>query len=155
MKVTIFSTKEFEIDSLKKSNNGIHILNFVKAALTPETAELAKGSDAVCVFPNDNASGSVLEKLSQLNIRFVANRAAGYDHIDLKKASELNLKVAYVPEYSPYAIAEHAVALILAMNRKLIRSNEKVKNFDFTLDDLIGFDLHGKTEGIIGLGRIG
>jgi D-lactate dehydrogenase len=154
MKVTVFSTKEFEKNSLEESNSG-HNLNFVKAALSPETAELAKGSDAVCIFPNDDAGAAVLEKLNALGIHYIANRAAGYDHIDLKRAADLNIRVGYVPAYSPYAIAEHAVAMILSLNRHIIQANRKVNDYNFTLDDLIGFDLNGKTVGIIGLGKIG
>ena len=155
MKVTVFSSKEFEIASLQKANNNAHELIFVKQALSIESVELAKSSDAICVFPNDDASAPVLEKLQQMKITHIANRAAGYDHIDLDKAAELNFRVANVPEYSPYAIAEHAVALMMALNRKIVLADQQVKRFDFALDNLIGFDFNGKTIGIIGTGKTG
>lgn len=155
MKVTVFSTKGFEIASLEASNNNEHIFNFIEQPLSPATAALATGSDAVSVFPNDDAGPDTLEQLAALNIKYIANRAAGYDHIDLNKAASLDIKVANVPEYSPYAIAEHTVAMILGLNRKLVLADRKVKSFDYTLDDLIGFDLNGKTAGIVGTGKIG
>ncbi|MBX9851734.1 MAG: 2-hydroxyacid dehydrogenase [Cytophagaceae bacterium] len=155
MKVTVFSSKEFEKKSLAKAFGDKHTLNFITKSLSADTADLANGSDAVCIFPNDDACGATLEALHILNIHFIANRAAGYDHIDLNKASELNFSVANVPGYSPYAIAEHAVAMMLSLNRKIVRADHKVKDYDFTLDDLIGFDMNGKTVGIVGLGKIG
>src|SRR5690606_31868353 len=102
-----------------------------------------------------DASAKVLEELSKLNINKIAIRAAGYDQTDLVKAAELNFHVGNVPEYSPYSIAEHTVAMILSLNRKIVYADKKVKQYNFCLDDLIGYDLNGKTVGIIGLGKIG
>lgn len=155
MKVTVFSTKNYERPFLENANKGKHDLLFLEKSLSPDTAHLAEGCDAVSVFTNDDACAEVLEKLAGLKIRSIATRAAGYDNIDLSKAEKLELKVANVPEYSPYAIAEHTLAMILAMNRKIVRADRKVKDYNFALDDLIGFDLHGRTVGVIGLGKIG
>jgi D-lactate dehydrogenase len=155
MKVTVFSTKNFEISSLERANNNKHELRFISKSLSHETVHLADNSEAICIFPNDDASSSVLEELKRMNISYVANRAAGYDHIDISKANELNIRVANVPAYSPHSVAEHAAALILSLNRKIIVADHKVKDYNFSLDGLIGFDLNGKTAGIIGLGKIG
>jgi D-lactate dehydrogenase len=155
MKVTVFSTKQFEKKYLLASNNEKHLIIFKEEALSFETAELAKGSDAVSIFANDDASVPVLDKLQKNGVKFIAIRAAGYDQVNVPHAKTLGIRMANVPEYSPYAIAEHAVALMLALNRKIVRSDKKVKDFNFALDDLIGFDMHGKTAGIIGLGKIG
>jgi D-lactate dehydrogenase len=155
MKVTIFSTKEFEKKYLLTSNNEKHQIIFKEEPLSVQTADLAKGSDAVSIFANDDASAPVLDKLQKLGINYIAIRAAGYDQVDVPHAKKLGFRMANVPEYSPYAIAEHAVALMLAMNRKIVRADKKVKSFNFSLDDLIGFDMNGKTAGIIGLGKIG
>lgn len=107
------------------------------------------------IFTGDDASTSVVEKLNSVGIKYIAVRAVGYDNVDIKKAGELGIKVANVPEYSPYAIAEHAVGLMLALNRKLITADDQVHHNNFTVGNLIGFDLHKKTVGIIGTGRTG
>jgi len=155
MKVAIYSIKPFEQVYIEQSNNKKHELSFIKEALSVETASLAQDCEAISVFTNDDVSSKVLDKLNNLGVRHVAVRAAGYDQVDLKKAAELKLNIANVPEYSPYAIAEYTIAMILAMNRKIIRADHQVKDFNFSLDELIGFDLHGKTVGIIGVGKIG
>ena len=155
MKVAIYSTKKYERIYLEKSNRGKHDFLFIEESLSTRTAELAKGYSAISIFTNDDASAASLQKLAKLNIQSIATRAAGYDNIDLLEAEKLNLNVTNVPEYSPYAIAEHTIAMILAMNRKIVQADRQVKNYNFALDDLIGFDLHGKTVGIIGLGKIG
>ncbi|WP_400191601.1 2-hydroxyacid dehydrogenase [Hymenobacter sp. B81] len=156
MHVTVYSTFAFEPDFLSAAAAGRHRLHFVEEALTLATAERAAGSEAVAVFTNDDASAPVLARLAELGVRGVAVRAAGHDQVDLAAAQRLGLRVANVPEYSPYAIAEHAVALMLALNRQLRRADEQLRRFNFRLDQqLVGFDLHGKTVGIIGCGRIG
>lgn len=155
MKVTFFSTKPFELLYLENANGGNHELNFFPEALSLKTADRAAGSDAICIFANDDASSPVLEKLASLGITHIASRCAGTDNIDIKKAEELGIYVANVPQYSPHAIAEHAVAIMMAMNRKIVRSNQKVKEYDFRLDELVGFDMNGRTAGIIGTGNIG
>lgn len=155
MQVTIFSTKPFEVPFLKQYNQYSYELNFVEETLSITTASLAKNSQAVVIFTNDDASAPVLEKLHQLGISAIALRSAGYDHVDLHKASELGIWVANVPQYSPHAVAEHAVAMMLCLNRKLIQANARIQRHDFHLDGLMGFNMNGKTVGIIGTGKIG
>lgn len=156
MKVAVFSAKEFEIEYFNQLNNSRHELVFFKESLNIETVHLSSDCDAISLFTNDDCSEAVLNLLkSQTKVKFIATRSAGTDHINLKVAKTLEFKVAYVPQYSPYAIAELVITLILALNRKIVQADKKVKQNNFLLDDLIGFDLHGKTVGIIGLGRIG
>jgi D-lactate dehydrogenase len=155
MKLTVFSTKNFEKEYLIASNRKNHELQFYKEALNIETCHRAKGSEGIVIFANDDASSAVLEELKKSGVKYIAIRAAGYDQVNIHCASELGIKVANVPEYSPYAIAEHAVAMMLALNRHIMQSDRNVKNFNFQLDELIGFDMNNKTVGIIGMGRIG
>lgn len=155
MKIAVYSIKPFEIPFLEKSNEGKFDLKLIQKPLNDETVKEANDCEGVSVFTNDDCSAGVLKALKDSGVKYIATRATGYDNIDLGKASELGIKVANVPEYSPYAIAEHAVAMILAMNRKLIQSDRLVKDYDFRLDNLIGFDLNGKTAGVIGAGKIG
>ena len=155
MKTTIFSTHKFDKPSLVKANDGKHELNFLEYRLTKETARLARGSKAVALFSNDNASAEVLDILYQQGIEYIVLRSAGFNHVDLKKADKLGLKVARVPAYSPYAIAEHTLALILTLNRKIVRAHNRVREQNFSLNGLTGFDLNGKTVGVIGTGKIG
>ncbi|CAM1359947.1 D-lactate dehydrogenase [Tenacibaculum sediminilitoris] len=155
MKVLVYSSKKIEIPYLEKANKEKHELTFIKEALSLKTVMLSTGYDAISIFAADEANAVILEKLNELNIKHITLRSAGYDNIDLKAASNLNIKVANVPAYSPYAIAEHATALLLALNRKLIESNKRISNFNFTQDNLLGFDLNNKTIGIVGTGKIG
>lgn len=155
MKTTIYSTHKFEESYIIRANNGKHKLKLLENRLTKETAILATGSETVSLFTGDDASAKVLEKLSAFGIKNIALRTAGFNHVDLAKASELGIKVARVPAYSPYAIAEHTMALILALNRKLIKAHNRVREQNFSLNGLTGFDLNGKTVGIIGTGKIG
>jgi D-lactate dehydrogenase len=155
MRVLFYSTKKFEIPYLIKANHTHIDVQFTEDPLSAQTAHLAKGIDCVSIFTADDASTEVIRGLHVFGVKYIAIRAAGFDNIDLKEANDLGIRVANVPEYSPYSIAEHAVALILALNRKLVLANQQVKDHNFTLDNLIGFDLHGKTVGIIGTGRIG
>jgi D-lactate dehydrogenase len=155
MKIAIFSSHKFEQPYLEKANQERHQLSYFPTNLTLSTAGLAQGHEVVSLFVNDDGSAPVLDKLYDLGVRYLALRSAGYNHVDRQKAKDLGLQLAYVPEYSPYAIAEHTVALILALNRKLIRANNRIKDLNFSLDGLTGFDMHGKTVGILGLGKIG
>jgi len=155
MKILFYSTKDFEQPYLETSNYRKEEIVFIKEALGLQTADKAKGFDAVSIFTGDDASSAVLEALHKNGVRFIAIRAAGYDNVDLKKATELEIVVANVPDYSPYAIAEHAVALILALNRKIITADKQVHQQNFTTSNLVGFDLNQKTVGIIGVGKIG
>lgn len=155
MKILVYSIHGFDKPFLEKTNNGKHDLLFSELPLSLETVALSKGCQAVALFTSDNASGLILEKLHEIGVKFIALRSVGYDHVDLKRAKELQIKVANVPAYSPFAIAEHAVALILSLNRQILLGNSLFMKNDFRLDSLVGFDLHGKTIGIIGMGKIG
>lgn len=155
MKTLFYSTRDFEAPYLKKANKKGYDVTFREEELTLETVSLSKGYEAVSCFTSGDASAQVLEKLSQNGVQYIAIRAAGYDNIDLDRAKALGIKAANVPEYSPYAIAEHTVAMMLALNRKIVLAHEQVHRHDFTLAKLTGFDLHGKTAGVVGTGRIG
>jgi len=155
MKILFYSTKDFEQTYLFQANKKNFVTRMTEKALSAATAVLSKGFDCISVFTGDDVSGAVIEKLHSYGVRFIATRAAGYDNIDPVKAKEKGIRVANVPAYSPYSIAEHALALILALNRKLIKANQQVHIHNFKMNDLIGFDLHGKTIGIIGTGKIG
>tara|TARA_R110002050_G_scaffold271612_3_gene415155 strand:- start:43137 stop:44126 length:990 start_codon:yes stop_codon:yes gene_type:complete len=155
MKTTVFSTHKFEEPYLVSANKSNHELNLLEVRLTENTASLAQGSEAISLFTSDDASAGVLEKLSALGIKYIALRTAGYNNVDTERAAALGIKVARVPAYSPYAIAEHTMALILALNRKLIKAHNRVRDQNFSLNGLTGFDLNGKTVGVIGTGKIG
>ena len=137
------------------ANASRHELHFFEAHLSIETASLASGFDVVCIFVNDQISAAVIEKLSALDVRLIALRCAGYNNVDITAAQRHGLTVTRVPGYSPYAVAEHTLGLILALNRKLHRAYNRVREGNFALDGLLGFDIHGKTVGIIGTGKIG
>ena len=132
-----------------------HALTFLEPRLTPQTASLAAGFDVVCLFVNDRADRATLEQLRAGGVKLLALRSAGFNHVDLEAAAALGIPVVRVPEYSPFAVAEHAVALVLALVRSIHRAHARVRDGNFSLDGLLGFDLHGKTVGLIGGGRIG
>ncbi|KAA1242723.1 2-hydroxyacid dehydrogenase [Aquimarina sp. RZ0] len=155
MKILIYSAKDFEIPFLEKANNDVCHIKYVKERLTSKTAMMSLGFDIISIFSADDASSKVLELLKDFGIEYITLRSAGYDNINLKTAQRLGIKVGYTPEYSPHAIAEHAVALLLALNRKLITANHQVHSYNFSLSNLVGFDLKGKTVGIIGMGSVG
>ncbi len=155
MRVAVFDIHKFEKGFLEETFLGVHELRFIEAKLDLHSAQYAKGCDAVVVFIHDDVSGENLKILKEMGVRFLVTRSAGFNHIDLKTAKSLDIKVANVPDYSPYAVAEHAIALILALNRKLIRAHHRLMDLNFSLNGLVGFDMHGKTVGIIGLGKIG
>ncbi|MEB3359383.1 MAG: 2-hydroxyacid dehydrogenase [Synechococcales bacterium] len=156
MKVAFFSTKSYDRQSFETVNASYHHeLTFFDAQLNPNTAIIAAGSPAVCMFVNDIANAAVLETLAAHGTRLIALRSAGFNTVDLQRASELDIKVVRVPAYSPYAVAEHAVALILTLNRKLYRAYNRVRDDNFSLEGLLGFDLHGRTVGVVGTGKIG
>ena len=156
MKLIFFDTHPYERVAFEAANaeHG-HELTYVESRLTEETAKLASGFAAVCAFVNDRLSRETLIELKAVGVRLIALRSAGFNHVDLKAADELGLLVTRVPEYSPYAVAEHAAAMVLALNRKIHRAYARVHELNFSLDGLVGFDLHGKTVGIVGTGRIG
>jgi len=156
MIVAVFDTHRFDRASLEKENLHFgHELRFYESRLEESTAQLATGCTAVSVFVNDLLDRPTLTILKGLGIRLVALRCAGYNQVDLAAAKELGIMVVRVPAYSPYAVAEHAVALLLTLNRKLHRAYNRVRESNFSLDGLVGFDLCGKTVGIVGTGKIG
>lgn len=155
MNVAIYSTHKFEKEYLEKANNDQYNFKYITSALSSETANLSEGCEAVSIFVSDDASAPVLQLLSKAGVKFLVLRSAGFNHVDIAEAKKLNIKVARVAEYSPYSVAEHSVALVLALNRKLIRAHNRVIEQNFSLDGLVGFDMNGKTVGIIGIGKIG
>jgi D-lactate dehydrogenase len=156
MRVAVFDTHRYDQSSLDDANQSFgHVLTYFEPRLTALTASLAAGFDVVCSFVNDHVDKPTLEILHDGGVRLIALRSAGYNHVDLEAAAQLGIAVVRVPEYSPYAVAEHAVALVLALVRKTHRAYARVREGNFALDGLLGFDLHGKTVGIVGTGRIG
>jgi D-lactate dehydrogenase len=156
MKIAMFDTHAFDREAFERENaQGLHQITYLEPRLVRQTAPLANGHEAVCSFVNDRQDRQVLEVLARGGTRLVALRSAGYNHVDLAAAADLGFKVLRVPEYSPYAVAEHALALVLALNRKIHRAYARVREWNFSLDGLVGFDLYGKTVGIVGTGRIG
>lgn len=152
----MFDTRAYDRAAFDAANaTGGHVLHYLEPRLTPATASLARGHDAVCAFVNDELGEATLAILQAEGVKIVALRSAGYNHVDLVAAERLGLPVVRVPEYSPYAVAEHAVALLLAVDRKLHRAHARVREWNFSLEGLVGFDLHGKTVGVIGTGKIG
>lgn len=155
MKIAVFSTKPYDARYLLAANTAGHELTFLEPRLTVDTAKLAEGFDAVCPFVNDDVGADVLELLAGFGIRLVTLRSAGFNHVDLETAQRLGMTIARVPAYSPFAVAEHAMALILTLNRRIHRAYARVREGNFSLEGLLGFDLNDKTVGIIGTGRIG
>lgn len=155
MRTLVYSIHGFDKPFLENAVQNKHEFVFTEQPLNNTTTHLAKGFEAVALFTSDKASAEVLQQLSDNGIKYVALRSVGYDHVDLAKAKQLGIKVANVPSYSPYAIAEHSVAMLMTLNRKIIKSQELMQQNDFRLDSLIGFDLYGKTVGVIGTGKIG
>ena len=155
MKIAVFSTHLYDRDFLAEANAGRHELQFFDPHLTAETLALARGFDVVCVFVNDCLDRNVIDALAAGGVKLIALRCAGYNNVDLTAAAERSIPVVRVPGYSPYAVAEHTMALILALDRRIYRSYNRVREGNFSLDGLLGFDLHEKTIGIIGTGKIG
>lgn len=156
MKVIFYSAKAYDIEFFEKSALAEkHELYFLEVSLNVQTAVLAKGYDVVCVFVNDAVDGHVIAALARQGIKMIALRCAGFNNVDLMAAQQAGLKVVRVPAYSPYSVAEHAMALILTLNRKTHRAYNRVREGNFSLNGLMGFDLHGKTVGLVGLGTIG
>ena len=156
MNVAVFSTKRYDREFLDAANASAgHRITYFDVPLELETAALASANDAVCIFVNDKADAGVLEALSRGGTRLVALRCTGFNNVDLKAAARFGLKVVRVVTYSPYSVAEHAVALLLAVNRKIHRAYNRTRDSNFSLDGLMGFDLHGKTVAVVGTGKIG
>jgi D-lactate dehydrogenase len=155
MKVIFYSTKSAEKELIIKANRNKHDITLVSRTLNIETCNNAKEKDAVIVFTNDEVTASVIFQLSVLGVKYIITRSVGTDHIDQDTAKKYGIEVANIPAYSPHAIAEHAVALTLALSRHLMQADQQCREFNFSLDHLTGFNLYGKTVGLIGLGHVG
>jgi D-lactate dehydrogenase len=155
MKVAFFSTKSYDKEYFDRFNITGHQFSYLEAALTNQTVPLANGAEAVCLFVNDKADKEVIGQLAANGIRLIALRCAGFNNVDLEAAKENKVKIVRVPAYSPEAVAEHAVALILTLNRKTHKAYNRIRESNFSLEKLTGFNIHGKTVGVIGTGRIG
>lgn len=156
MKVAFFSSKAYDKKFFDRYNEPFgHEITYFEAHLNEYTVNLVDGADVVCLFVNDNLSAKAIEKLAAKKVKLIALRSAGFNHVDLNAAQAFGLKVVRVPAYSPYAVAEHAAAIILTLNRKTHKAYNRVREGNFSLDRLEGFDLHGKTVGVIGTGKIG
>ena len=158
-RVAVFSTRQYDRESFGHALRAARFddlqLTWFETRLSPETVSLAAGCVAVCVFVCDDLSAPVIQSLHALGVRLLVLRSAGFNHVDLAACRRLGIAVARVPAYSPYAVAEHAVCLLLTLNRHVHRAWQRVRELNFSLDGLTGFDVHGRTVGVIGTGRIG
>lgn len=155
MRVAVFSSKSYDKTFLEAANKGKHQFVYIESRLDSSTAFSAEGAQAVCVFVNDHVNADTLGILARQGIGLVALRCAGFNNVDLLAAQSLGITIARVPEYSPHSVAEHAVAMMLTLNRKIHRASARVREGNFALEGLLGFDLFGKTVGVIGTGKIG
>ena len=155
MKIAVYSVEPYDRQFLGSAFSGEHELMFFAERLSLRSVPLAQGAEAVCVFVNDDLGADVLSALQHIGVRLVVLRCAGFNNVDIDAAVALGIAVGRVPAYSPYAVAEHAVAMMLTLNRKTHRAHNRVREGNFELDGLLGFDLHGKTAGIVGTGSIG
>ena len=155
IQVAFFDTKAYDKPSFEQYGNQHDIrFRFLETKLNEDTVDLAKGCDAVCVFVNDTVNAAVIDKLYEYGVKIIALRSAGYNNVDLRSAYG-KIHVVHVPAYSPYAVAEHAMALLLTSVRRIHKAYNRTREFNFSLNGLTGFDLHGKTAGVIGTGKIG
>ena len=155
MKIAFFDTKQYDKPSFEEQGEKHNVkLKFFETKLTPDTVDLTRGYDGVCVFVNDTINAEVIDALCENGVKFIALRCAGFNNVDIKHAYG-KIQVCRVPAYSPYAVAEHAMAMLLTSIRRIHKAYIRTKDFNFSLNGLTGFDLHGKTVGIIGTGKIG
>ncbi len=155
IRIAFFDAKDYDRDSFIKANNkNEYDITYFETRLSEDTVRLADGYDAVCVFVNDDINKEVIDKLVEMNVKLIALRCAGYNNVDISYAYE-KIHVVRVPAYSPYAVAEHAMALLLTSVRRIHKAYIRTKDFNFSLNGLTGFDLHGKTVGVVGTGKIG
>lgn len=155
MKIACFSTKSYDKEYLSKAIHAPHSIVFFEESLNPNTVGLLTGFDGICVFVNDKLDNNLLQQIASAGIKAIFLRCAGFNNVAISTATTLGIKVYRVPAYSPYAVAEHAVALVLTLNRKTHKAYNRVKEYNFSIERLHGFDLHGKTVGVIGTGTIG
>ncbi|SHE81969.1 D-lactate dehydrogenase [Microbulbifer donghaiensis] len=156
MKIAIYNARSYDKQYFDRYNRQFgHELHYIDAHLDADTVILSEGAPVVCVFVNDPVPEPLLKKMRDQGTRMLALRSAGFNHVDIRAANELDILVANVPGYSPFAVAEHAVAMILCLIRRIVRAHARVREGNFSLDGLMGFDLHGKTVGVVGTGKIG
>ncbi|KAH6910616.1 D-lactate dehydrogenase [Coprinopsis sp. MPI-PUGE-AT-0042] len=156
MKVAVFGTRKYDQDCLEEMNkDGSQSYTFIDAFLSETTVKLAGGHDAVCLFVNDTCDAAIIEQLHKLGVKYIALRCAGFNNVDLEAAEKFNIHVVRVPAYSPEAVAEFAVGMILTIVRKYHKAHNRVREGNFLLDGLVGFNISGKTVGVIGTGKIG
>jgi len=156
MKLAIYSTKQYDRKYLEQVNQDFGFeLEFFDFLLTEQTAKNATGCDGVCIFVNDDGNRAVLQELAESGVKFIALRCAGFNNVDLDAARELGLQVVRVPAYSPESVAEHAVGMMMTLNRRIHRAWQRTRDANFSLEGLIGFNMHGRTAGVIGTGKIG
>ncbi|ATW42749.1 2-hydroxyacid dehydrogenase [Glaesserella parasuis] len=156
MKVAVFSTKNYDRKYLELVNVKYHFqIEFFDFMLNERTAKMAEGCDVVCIFVNDDGSRTVLEKLAKVGVKMIALRCAGFNNVDIQAAKELGIQVVRVPAYSPEAVAEHTVGLMLTLNRRIHRAYQRTREANFSLEGLTGFNMHNRTVGVIGTGKIG
>lgn len=154
-RMVMFSTKAYDRRGFDDANDGAVEIDYLDARLDAQTARLASDADAACIFVNDDASRPVLEEIAANGTRLIALRCAGFNNVDLDAAAELGITVVRVPSYSPNAVAEHTIALMLSLNRQIHRAHGRVRDGNFSLDGLVGFDMAGKRAAVIGTGKIG
>lgn len=155
IKIAFFDTKEYDRDLFDEYNKNYgYQITYLESKLNSETAPLAKGFDVVCIFVNDVVDEKTINILKECNVKLIALRCAGFNNVDVKNLGD-DLVAVRVPAYSPYAVAEHAVALLLSLNRKIYKAYQRTRKYNFTLNGLLGFDIHGKTVGVVGGGKIG
>jgi len=156
MKLAVYSTKQYDKKYLQQVNESYQYdLEFFDFLLTEKTAKTAHDCDGVCIFVNDDGSRPVLEELKKHGVKFIALRCAGFNNVDLDAAKELGLRVVRVPAYSPEAVAEHTIGMMMTLNRRIHRAYQRTRDANFSLEGLTGFTMHGKTAGVIGTGKIG
>ena len=156
MKIAFFNTKQYDQEYFDRTNqNNAHQIRYFSSHLNLESTSLISDEKVVCAFINDNLGAEVLHRLKHKGVELIALRSAGFNHVDMACAKQLSMPVVRVPAYSPYAVAEHAVGLLLCLNRGIHRAHNRIREGDFSLRNLMGFDLHGKTVGVIGTGKIG
>ncbi len=156
MKISVFSAKNYDRDFFLKNNTNENIdLCFYDTRLSLETIKLAEGSDAICAFVNDQLDELLLEKMAQMGIKCLLMRCAGFNNVDLDAAKKYGIRVERVPAYSPESVAEHAIALMMTLNRRIHKAYQRTRDANFSLEGLIGFNMHGRTAGVVGTGKIG
>ncbi|MFI2810618.1 MULTISPECIES: 2-hydroxyacid dehydrogenase [Microbulbifer] len=156
MKIAVYQTHSYDRTYLDRYNRRFgHELHYIDTQLDRDTLALGKGAEAFCIFVNNTVDRDLLQRLQESGVKMLALRSAGFNHVDIKAANQLGILVANVPGYSPYAVAEHATALLLCLIRNINRAQARVRDGNFALDGLMGFDLHGKTVGVVGTGKIG